>query len=72
MFNFAFCHLKTDAILLKLYITKAFDTVDWAFPLDVMSNLGLAGIVNPWSVVCCWEQLLRGWWLTALSVTLSI
>jgi mannosylglycoprotein endo-beta-mannosidase len=33
-------HLKTDAILLKLDITKAFDTVDWAFLLDVLTNLG--------------------------------
>jgi hypothetical protein len=32
--------LKTDAILLKLDITKAFDTVDWAFLLDVMVKLG--------------------------------
>jgi hypothetical protein len=31
--------LKTDAILLKLDITKAFDTVDWAFLLDVMVKL---------------------------------
>ncbi|KAM0913456.1 hypothetical protein ACQ4PT_012157 [Festuca glaucescens] len=32
--------LKRDAILLKLDITKAFDTVDWAFLLEVMSRLG--------------------------------
>jgi hypothetical protein len=32
--------LKKDIIMLKLDITKAFDTVDWAFLLDVMSKLG--------------------------------
>jgi hypothetical protein len=32
--------LKKNIILLKLDITKAFDTVDWAFLLDVMSKLG--------------------------------
>jgi hypothetical protein len=31
--------LKTGAILLKLDITKAFDTVDWAFHLDMMVKL---------------------------------
>jgi mannosylglycoprotein endo-beta-mannosidase len=31
--------LKQDAILLKLDITKAFDTVDWAFLLEVMAKL---------------------------------
>jgi hypothetical protein len=32
--------LKTDAILLKLDITKAFNTVDWAFLLEVLSKFG--------------------------------
>jgi hypothetical protein len=32
--------LKKEVILLKLDITKAFDTVDWAFLLDVLSKLG--------------------------------
>ncbi|KAM0901712.1 hypothetical protein ACQ4PT_019792 [Festuca glaucescens] len=32
--------LKRDSILLKLDITKVFDTVDWAFLLEVMAMLG--------------------------------
>ncbi|XP_071677125.1 uncharacterized protein [Lolium perenne] len=32
--------LKRDSILLKLDITKAFDTVDWAFLLEVLTKLG--------------------------------
>ncbi|KAM0922259.1 hypothetical protein ACQ4PT_006220 [Festuca glaucescens] len=32
--------LKRDSIMLKLDITKAFDTVDWAFLLEVMAKLG--------------------------------
>jgi mannosylglycoprotein endo-beta-mannosidase len=45
-------HLKTDANLLKLDITKAFDTVDWAFLRDVMTKLGFG---QRWtSMVVCW------------------
>jgi hypothetical protein len=65
--------LKTDAILLKLDITKAFDTVDWAFLLDVMAKLGFG---RRWiSMICglsCWEQLLLEWWLMVLPETLSL
>jgi mannosylglycoprotein endo-beta-mannosidase len=42
--------LKTDAILLKLDITKAFDTVDWAFLLDVLTRLGFGRI---WTSMVC-------------------
>ena len=31
---------KIDAVLLKLDITKAFDTMDWAFLLEVLRKLG--------------------------------
>jgi hypothetical protein len=43
--------LRTDAILLKLDITKAFDTVDWAFLLDVLTNLGFGR---------CWISMVCG------------
>ncbi|KAM0906301.1 hypothetical protein ACQ4PT_016864 [Festuca glaucescens] len=32
--------LKSPALMLKLDITKAFDTVDWAFLLQIMTKLG--------------------------------
>jgi hypothetical protein len=42
--------LRMDAILRKLDITKAFDMVDWAFLLEVLSKLGFG---NRWiSIVC--------------------
>jgi mannosylglycoprotein endo-beta-mannosidase len=42
--------LRRDAILLKLDITKAFDTVDWAFLLDMLAKLGFG---HSWiSMVC--------------------
>jgi hypothetical protein len=42
--------LKRDSILLKLDITKAFDTVDWAFLLEVLTKLGFG---RRWiSMVC--------------------
>jgi hypothetical protein len=33
-----------DAILLKLDITNAFDIVDWAFLLDILTKLGFGRI----------------------------
>ncbi|KAM0841630.1 hypothetical protein ACQ4PT_058894 [Festuca glaucescens] len=42
--------LKTDAILLKLDITKAFDTVDWAFLLEVLAKLGFG---HKWIAMIC-------------------
>jgi hypothetical protein len=42
--------LKRDSIFLKLDITKAFDTVDWAFLLEVLTKLGFG---RRWiSMVC--------------------
>ncbi|KAK1617240.1 hypothetical protein QYE76_022757 [Lolium multiflorum] len=41
---------KTDAILLKLDITKAFDTLDWAFLLQVMEKLGFG---RKWIIMVC-------------------
>jgi hypothetical protein len=41
---------KTDAILLKLDITKAFDTVDWAFLLEVLKKLGFG---HKWITMVC-------------------
>jgi mannosylglycoprotein endo-beta-mannosidase len=42
--------LRKDAILLKLDITKAFDTVDWAFLLDVLAKLGFG---HRWISMIC-------------------
>ncbi|KAM0924080.1 hypothetical protein ACQ4PT_005078 [Festuca glaucescens] len=41
---------KTDAILLKLDITKAFDTVDWAFLLEVLEKLRFG---HKWITMVC-------------------
>ena len=36
--------LRRDAVMFKLDITKAFDTVDWAFLLEVLTKVGDVGI----------------------------
>jgi mannosylglycoprotein endo-beta-mannosidase len=42
--------LKRDSILLKLDITKAFDTMDWAFLLEVLTKLGFG---QRWIAMVC-------------------
>jgi hypothetical protein len=42
--------LKRDFILLKLDITKAFDTMDWAFLLEVLTKLGFG---QRWIAMVC-------------------
>jgi hypothetical protein len=42
--------LRIDAILLKLDIMKAFDTVDWAFLLEVLTKLGFG---RRWTSMVC-------------------
>ena len=33
-------NFKKNAVMFKLDITKAFDTMDWAFLLEVLTKLG--------------------------------
>ncbi|KAM0826330.1 hypothetical protein ACQ4PT_068946 [Festuca glaucescens] len=42
--------LKREAVLIKLDITKAFDTVDWAFLLEVLAKLGFG---HRWITMIC-------------------
>jgi hypothetical protein len=42
--------VKRDVILLKLNITKAFDNVDWAFLLEVLTKLGFG---KRWIAMVC-------------------
>ncbi|KAM0826331.1 hypothetical protein ACQ4PT_068947 [Festuca glaucescens] len=42
--------LKREAVLLKLDITKAFGTVDWAFLLEVLAKLGFG---HRWITMIC-------------------
>ena len=52
---------KKAAAMLKLDITMAFDTVDWAFLLEVLHKLGFGHRWRAWILGCYPPRLLARW-----------